>query len=130
MPKSVALIALVQEKKLVAEVANIEADTGVRVRVLAQNYPETPGKLTSSNRVSAVGCTACRVMLDVTLTQAMMTLHWPGQLWRLAVASGLSLENDGGVQSLRQSLLQRNAALAGSCTACCKDNFVTSHEII
>jgi hypothetical protein len=33
----------VQEKKLVTEVQAIEADTGVRVRVLAQNYPETPG---------------------------------------------------------------------------------------
>lgn len=34
---------LLQEKRLVAEVTDLEADTGVRVRVLAQNYPETPG---------------------------------------------------------------------------------------
>lgn len=34
---------LLQEKRLVTEVTDLEADTGVRVRVLAQNYPETPG---------------------------------------------------------------------------------------
>lgn len=32
-----------EEKRLISEVTDLEADTGVRVRVLAQNYPETPG---------------------------------------------------------------------------------------
>jgi hypothetical protein len=38
-----AAVAALQEKRLISEVTDLEADTGVRVRVLAQNYPETPG---------------------------------------------------------------------------------------
>lgn len=34
-----------QEKKIQAEVASLERDTGFKLRVLAQNYPETPGGL-------------------------------------------------------------------------------------
>jgi hypothetical protein len=37
------LLLLLQEKRLVTEVTDLERDTGVHVRVLAQNYPETPG---------------------------------------------------------------------------------------
>ncbi|KAL5807347.1 hypothetical protein ACOSQ4_030080 [Xanthoceras sorbifolium] len=32
-----------QERRLAQEIANIEKDTGFKLRVLAQNYPETPG---------------------------------------------------------------------------------------
>ncbi|XP_043705011.1 thylakoid lumenal 15.0 kDa protein 2, chloroplastic [Telopea speciosissima] len=32
-----------QEKRLAQEIANLEKDTGFKLRVLAQNYPETPG---------------------------------------------------------------------------------------
>lgn len=34
-----------QEKRLVQEISNIENDTGFKLRVLAQNYPETPGMI-------------------------------------------------------------------------------------
>lgn len=34
-----------QEKRLAQEIADIENDTGFKLRVLAQNYPETPGML-------------------------------------------------------------------------------------
>jgi hypothetical protein len=33
-----------QESRIRAEIAGIEKDTGFRLRVLAQNYPETPGE--------------------------------------------------------------------------------------
>lgn len=38
------VLVRVQEKKLSSEVTSLELDTGVHVRVLAQNYPETPGE--------------------------------------------------------------------------------------
>lgn len=32
-----------QEKRLAQEINDIEKDTGFKLRVLAQNYPDTPG---------------------------------------------------------------------------------------
>lgn len=32
-----------QERRLRSEVESLERDTGVKLRVLAQNYPDTPG---------------------------------------------------------------------------------------
>lgn len=40
----VCLAVCLQEKKIAAEIANLEKDTGFKLRVLAQNYPETPGE--------------------------------------------------------------------------------------
>lgn len=35
--------AVLQEKRLAQEISDIEKDTGFKLRVLAQNYPDTPG---------------------------------------------------------------------------------------
>ncbi|RWV83116.1 hypothetical protein GW17_00055321 [Ensete ventricosum] len=33
-----------QERRLCQEIADLEKETGVKLRILAQNYPDTPGK--------------------------------------------------------------------------------------
>ncbi|XP_028775199.1 thylakoid lumenal 15.0 kDa protein 2, chloroplastic-like isoform X4 [Neltuma alba] len=38
-----------QEKRLAQEIASLEKDTGFKLRVLAQNYPETPGNILNFN---------------------------------------------------------------------------------
>lgn len=35
-----------QEKRIAQEIADLEKDTGYKLRVLAQNYPDTPGMST------------------------------------------------------------------------------------
>jgi Na+-translocating ferredoxin:NAD+ oxidoreductase RnfC subunit len=39
----IILIIDAQEKRLAQEISALEEDTGVKLRVLAQNYPDTPG---------------------------------------------------------------------------------------
>ena len=39
-----APVAFSQEKRIRSEVEHLEADTGVKLRVLCQNYPDTPGE--------------------------------------------------------------------------------------
>lgn len=41
----IQLMLFLQEKRLAEEIAALEADTGFKLRVLAQNYPVTPGFL-------------------------------------------------------------------------------------
>ncbi|XP_039068109.1 thylakoid lumenal 15.0 kDa protein 2, chloroplastic-like isoform X3 [Hibiscus syriacus] len=38
-----------QEKRLAQEISDIEKDTGFKLRVLAQNYPDTPGNILNFN---------------------------------------------------------------------------------
>jgi len=40
------IIICSQEKRLAQEITDIEKDTGFKLRVLAQNYPDTPGTYT------------------------------------------------------------------------------------
>lgn len=37
------MIIFLQEKRIAQEIAALEKDTGIKLRVLAQNYPDTPG---------------------------------------------------------------------------------------
>lgn len=37
------LLINLQERRIAQEIASIERDTGFKLRVLAQNYPDTPG---------------------------------------------------------------------------------------
>ncbi|CAH2042338.1 unnamed protein product [Thlaspi arvense] len=42
-------INTLQEKRLAQEIADIEKDTGYKLRVVAQNYPQTPGNIINFN---------------------------------------------------------------------------------
>lgn len=41
----ICMVKFFQEKRLAEEIADIEKYTGYKLRVLAQNYPDTPGLL-------------------------------------------------------------------------------------
>ncbi len=43
-PSAFPTPACAQESRIAERVAALEKDTGVKLRVLAQNYPETPGE--------------------------------------------------------------------------------------
>lgn len=43
MLNDVQSIIHLQERRLAQEIAALEKDTGYKLRVLAQNYPDTPG---------------------------------------------------------------------------------------
>lgn len=56
---------IIQEKRIAQEIAALEKDTGYKLRVLAQNYPDTPG-------IDAT------VYLDVSTFDSMnVTRHFP-----------------------------------------------------
>eukprot|EP01018_Ginkgo_biloba_P033625 Gb_41290 [translate_table: standard] len=40
---SISLHSMLQESRIIEEITKLEKDTGFKLRVLAQNYPETPG---------------------------------------------------------------------------------------
>lgn len=40
-----AFLRILQEKRIAKEIADLEKDTGFKLRVLAQNYPVTPGMI-------------------------------------------------------------------------------------
>lgn len=49
------VLLYLQEARVRTEIENLERDTGFRLRVLAQNYPETPGEtftIATCSRVS------------------------------------------------------------------------------
>ena len=49
---------MVQENRLKSEIAAIEKDTGLKLRLLCQNYPQTPGMLPAA-RQPISSCRAC-----------------------------------------------------------------------
>lgn len=51
--------SLLQESRIQKEIENLEADTGFKLRVLAQSYPETPGEAVSMQSRLFVSFQAC-----------------------------------------------------------------------
>lgn len=64
----------VQEKRVATELASLERDTGFKLRVLAQNYPETPG--------AVLGCAPTVVWNDASKMVAAWSLTAAAALCR------------------------------------------------
>jgi hypothetical protein len=65
-PETFAGVSAVQEKRIANTVEALEQDTGFRLRVLAQNYPETPGaqdRLASDPDATCPQHTMCIMMM-------------------------------------------------------------------
>ena len=73
---------VVQEKRLRSEVEHLEEDTGIKLRVLCQNYPQTPG-------------TPCHAA-DATLAYAR---SFAGDMMSIGARAGLAIKDFWGVDA-------------------------------